>query len=753
MTSPTVHDPDPAVVAAVEALHTAGAHLVLARANKRPIDPAWQKIPPHLDRTLQHIADGGLVGVIPGSLDAVVLDLDAGDPAALVAILGPAVITTPSRRDGGMHLWYRRPARSNRKRIRNGNWVAGNARGDVRGDAGYVVLWDAVGVAAGLGDLQAAHPVDLAALQAPAKVATPAPTAPAHVTIGDVDELATRMIARHLAAVAAAPEGTRNNTLHAAATAIAGLAKAGRVDWANVRGELLAASALPEAEALWAIDSGHRAADALPEPERPRSAPQTVATVRNSERRDAGKEDVTAAVTSSPDVRADAQDKWRRVGRICADKARTHYRYDPASRAWHRWDGQRWHEEPDTCALADRLSRYRFKFATKAEEDGDRAVADCFGNRRDWEAAIAKPHSELNVALRTLLARAAPSPPAWEIATPAGVVDTRTGTIVQHDAARHDTLAVTHGRYRPADEAALDAALWARLQHNLSRGDYDALIAQLGVAAARRARDFRSIAWLYGVPGSGKSSCSSLLVEAWGDLAAGVTHDFFERRGGDIDADLASILEADPVLIACNEITGARAARLNSVTGGDVMGARRPHGKIIRRALSGMLLASSVKAPKLPINEGLARRVIVFGFPRVYPSDGRDHAITQDERDAAVTLPLLAAAHVGREGWTPPAGNTSARTAFLDRADPITAWLDGLPDSYAGTEIATALADYNAEEGDDVSLKLIGSRVHEHPRWESVRGRRGQPRRLRGRALPMHEDQGNNLSTAPDAPD
>ena len=112
----------------------------------------------------------------------------------------------------------------------------GRRAGDVRGDAGYVVLWDAAAVAAGLADLLAAPPVDLAALQAPEKAtAPPAPTASAPAAVGDVDELANRMITRHLAAVAAAPEGTRNDTLHAAATALAGLSKAGRVDWASVR--------------------------------------------------------------------------------------------------------------------------------------------------------------------------------------------------------------------------------------------------------------------------------------------------------------------------------------------------------------------------------------------------------------------------------------------------------------------------------------------------------------------------------------
>ena len=231
---------------------------------------------------------------------------------------------------------------------------------------------------------------------------------------------------------------------------------------------------------------------------------------------------------------------------------------------------------------------------------------------------------------------------------------------------------------------------------------------------------------------------ASLLLAAWGGLAAGKNHDFFERRGGDIDADLAGLLEADPILIVVNEVTGARAARLNSITGGDVMSARRPHGKTISRSLTGMVLCTSVQPPHVPSGQGLARRVIVFHFPRRYPDAGRDHAFSQDELDAAVTLPLLAARAVGRDGWTPPVGNSVALSAFLEGADPVTAWLDTLPDDYAGKAMGDLAEECRRAIGaEKLSGQALGRAANDHPRWLTHRANNHDVMRLRRRGAAL----------------
>ena len=90
--------------------------------------------------------------MMPGSVSSLVVDVDvkgenysgpdvdkAGE--ALAAVLGGAkpflVVKTPS---GGRHLWYRIPA--DREKIGNRKWACGGYEGDIRGDHGFVILWN-----------------------------------------------------------------------------------------------------------------------------------------------------------------------------------------------------------------------------------------------------------------------------------------------------------------------------------------------------------------------------------------------------------------------------------------------------------------------------------------------------------------------------------------------------------------------------------------------------------------------------------
>ena len=68
---------------ALRALHAAGAHFVLCRAHdegdkkaKSALHRGWQTAAPLLDAVIEHRGRGGLVGMMPGSIGAVVCDLD-----------------------------------------------------------------------------------------------------------------------------------------------------------------------------------------------------------------------------------------------------------------------------------------------------------------------------------------------------------------------------------------------------------------------------------------------------------------------------------------------------------------------------------------------------------------------------------------------------------------------------------------------------------------------------------------------------
>ena len=162
---------------ALRALHAAGAHFVLCRAHdegtkkaKSALQRGWQTAAPLLDAVIEHRGRGGLVGMMPGSIGAVVVDLDPEGADDTTPPLGAPVLQHATRRAGGVHFWYRAPDGE----VRNRKWarVAGGQHvGDVRGGRGYVILWNPGAVVAAVigDDFAMADPVDPSKLPSPKK--------------------------------------------------------------------------------------------------------------------------------------------------------------------------------------------------------------------------------------------------------------------------------------------------------------------------------------------------------------------------------------------------------------------------------------------------------------------------------------------------------------------------------------------------------------------------------------------------------
>ena len=226
---------------AILALVDADAHLVLCAPDKRPCASAWQDEAnrPTAEQTVAHTAAGGLVGVIPGSVGLVVVDVDtdgAGSdvPASMIhrrglveqAIGEPlATVPTPS---GGGHMLYKAPAGD----VGNLKWTYG----DVRGTRGYCVIWQADRWLAAISAAPAAEPVNVAILPSSGRTPTDGASGPA--------------------AVAAAPAGQRNSTLNREAfKSAAEAARNGRPFDTAAYVEAARAAGLPDKEAVTTVAS------------------------------------------------------------------------------------------------------------------------------------------------------------------------------------------------------------------------------------------------------------------------------------------------------------------------------------------------------------------------------------------------------------------------------------------------------------------------------------------------------------------
>ena len=119
---------------ALGVLADAGAHLVLCLPNKRPIWPRWNKRRASGEVAEVHRRECGPVGIIPWSLRATGLDVDAGDPSDLFAEYRPWALL-PTRRKGGQHAYF-----DDGEPRPNSTWAARGCSGDVRGGSGYLIL-------------------------------------------------------------------------------------------------------------------------------------------------------------------------------------------------------------------------------------------------------------------------------------------------------------------------------------------------------------------------------------------------------------------------------------------------------------------------------------------------------------------------------------------------------------------------------------------------------------------------------------
>ena len=442
-------------------------------------------------------------------------------------------------------------------------------------------------------------------------------------------------------------------------------------------------------------------------------------------------------IGETPDVLQGAQTSsvsvWTTIGEVCGAHLSKQFRFDAHTRIWYEWrDGTHWVAIRDRTIITDALHNDRLRIAADLGDQGRDDLRNLLVDDRNWRRETGSSKGEWWAGLRRSLTRPKPSPPLYQMATPDGVVDTRNGKIQPHDPLVHDTVAVTNGSYRPQEIESLKGSLWDRLQHNVAVDDFEQLTAILGVAVARRSIDFCSILWFVGASGSGKSATADLILNAFGNFGMGASADLLARRPrSDIDAELAQLLQVDPVVLYISEVERVSLPRLLSLTGGDTFGARRPHGSLQHGSLSGMIVATSVEAPQMPVDSGIRRRIAVVPFPaKLEESVNPNRFFSQEELDAVITLSVEAAVHVGHRGWVPPLGNVEAKRVFLAEADPVSAWLRELPDNWHGRTFQQVLDSCNAELPERTSSTALGRAITASERWTRTENKKTRLKHL-----------------------
>ena len=132
---------------ALNALHQHGAHFVLCKmvpkqagGYRKPPIQGWTDWPnrrPGFDLVRLHERKGDemVLGMVPASISNTALDLDSGNPDALIRETRPHTHYA-TMRPGGHHLWYQDTEGRN-----NGEWRLFGCSGEVRSLNGYLILY------------------------------------------------------------------------------------------------------------------------------------------------------------------------------------------------------------------------------------------------------------------------------------------------------------------------------------------------------------------------------------------------------------------------------------------------------------------------------------------------------------------------------------------------------------------------------------------------------------------------------------
>ena len=182
----------------------------------------------------------------------------------------------------------------------------------------------------------------------------------------------------------------------------------------------------------------------------------------------------------------------------------------------------------------------------------------------------------------------------------------------------------------------------------------------MGARHDRLAQTHRATVLIVGPPGSGKGGAANTVVRDLGDRAMGVPSAWVERRGStEIDSTTAEALESQPAVVAIGELGSS-----SSLTHQRVLG---PH---------------------------------------------RQRTTERQEAPRPQHLRDVPARYVYGRGYRPPEGDAATREEVLRDMDPLTAWIEDLPDTFHGTAMSEVLTRAREDLGmEKLSSTKLGKSV------------------------------------------
>lgn len=336
---------------------------------------------------------------------------------------------------------------------------------------------------------------------------------------------------------------------------------------------------------------------------------------------------------------------------------------------WFLWDGTRWRLD-DTLKIRDLIRIFLRGISGSAPDDA--------GPRRISSAATASAvaHFAKSDGRHAIRAEELDSR-LWELNTPKGTVDLRTGVMEPHD---RDALHTKVTLCSPGG----DCSHWLAFLHEIFIGDEElVLYMQRVFGHILTGETIEQVFFIAHGPGSnGKSVVWNVLNEILNGYACvAPPATFLATKIERHPTELFALRGARFVIASETEAGGMLAeARLKSLTGSDSITARGMRRDFITFKPQFKLVISSNHLPRLQnVTEAMRRRVQIIPFMKTITSEKREKQI--EKRLLKEAPGILRWAIQGCLEWQrlgglcPPQAVTDASTAYLEGEDLVTVFL------------------------------------------------------------------------------
>lgn len=352
-------------------------------------------------------------------------------------------------------------------------------------------------------------------------------------------------------------------------------------------------------------------------------------------------------------------------------------RYCPQLKRWIEWDGMQWAIQPDrtpaTGAVRDIALAINPGPNDAAEKSLQRRLLTNAGSKAVIELA---QHDRQFQVQRDLL-----DANGYELNTPTGIVDLRTGKVMPHDQECWHTKITG---CEMSTEPWVSAPRWQQFLKDTFGGD-DSLIRymrQLFGYAAIGEVTHQIMPFMFGVGANGKSVMLEVVRRVLGDYATVTPGKFLVVGGKEHEADMAKLVGAR--LVTCSEVNEDSKfdeQRVKDLTGGEKLNGRYLYGQAFDFKPSHTLFLAGNHQPAVTAGGvSMWRRLRLIPFDHVVPEDKRNENLANelfDEEGPAILAWIVGGAkHVVEQGFDEPASVKAATSEYAEDEDIINLFIE-----------------------------------------------------------------------------